>query len=106
VLVASGVDEENTSKPIFDALPPGNKQYYLAVRGRHGSSILPDDPANWSGIAPFLIVLPEKNKQTDKRNHGLDSPQTAKPSEFPANNLGAASRVDGYAHLQRPSSIQ
>jgi hypothetical protein len=89
VLVASGVDEENTSKPIFDALPPGNKQYYLAVRGRHGSSI-----------------LPEKNKQTDKRNHGLDSPQSAKLSEFPANNLGAASRVDGYAHLQRPSSIQ
>jgi hypothetical protein len=75
VLVASGVDEENTSKPIFDALPPGNKQYYLAVRGRHGSSILPDDPANWSGIAPFLIVLPEKNKQTDKRIMGSIPPR-------------------------------
>jgi dienelactone hydrolase len=54
VLIASGIDEEASAKQIFDALPPGDKQYYRAVRGRHGSSILLDDPANWSGIEPFL----------------------------------------------------
>jgi dienelactone hydrolase len=65
-LIASGVDEEDTSKPIFDALPTGNKQYYRAVRGRHGSSILLDDPANWSGIEPFLRAFGKT--RTDVRN--------------------------------------
>jgi hypothetical protein len=101
VLIASGVDEENTSKPIFDALPPGSKQYYLAVGGRHGSSILLDDPANWSGIEPVLESFGrEKINPYDKQIReimGSISLQTGKLSEFLANNLGGASRVDEYS---------
>jgi len=52
--IACGVDEEEVSKLIFEGLPAGNKYYYVAVRGRHGSSILLDDQANWAGVEPFL----------------------------------------------------
>jgi dienelactone hydrolase len=64
VLIACGVDEEDTSKPIFDAVPNSGKLFYRAMDGRHGSSILIDDPDNWNGIIPFLV----KFKQADR--HG------------------------------------
>lgn len=55
-LIACGADNEElqTSKPIFDAIPGRQKVFYHATNGRHGSSILMDDPKNWTGIEPFL----------------------------------------------------
>jgi dienelactone hydrolase len=54
VLVACGEDEDELCGEIFDALPEGQKRYYRAPRGRHGSSILLDDPENWKPIEEFL----------------------------------------------------
>ena len=53
-LIACGVDEASDARPIYDALPGPHNVFYRAVRGRHGASILIDDPANWAGIIPFL----------------------------------------------------
>ena len=54
-LIACGVDEEDTAKPVFDAIPSKQKVFYRAINGRHGASILIDDPENWTGITPFLV---------------------------------------------------
>jgi dienelactone hydrolase len=53
-LIACGVDEEDIAKPVFDAIPSKQKVFYRAIGGRHGASILIDDPKNWAGITPFL----------------------------------------------------
>jgi len=53
-LIACGAEEEDTSKPVFDAISSTQKVFYRAIDGRHGSSILIDDPENWAGITAFL----------------------------------------------------
>src|SRR5262249_43035584 len=54
VFVACGVEEEDLSKPIFEALPGAEKVFYRAGRGRHGSSMLLDDASNWKAVLEFL----------------------------------------------------
>jgi dienelactone hydrolase len=73
VLIVCGVDEEGVSKPIFEALPAGNKFYYAAVRGRHGSSILLDDQANWTSIEPFLRRLAISGRTLRQRSNAARS---------------------------------
>lgn len=55
VFVSCGAGEKSRSKPIFDAVPGGNKTFYLPKKGEHGSSILMDDPEeNWKPVKAFL----------------------------------------------------
>jgi dienelactone hydrolase len=54
VLIACGEDERQLCSDIFAAVPGRHKQFYVAERGRHGSSILYDDPANWAVVEAFL----------------------------------------------------
>ena len=51
---ACGEDEDQLCGEIFRAAPEGRKRYHHADRGRHGSSILLDDPANWRPVEEFL----------------------------------------------------
>jgi dienelactone hydrolase len=69
-LIACGADEEDTAKPVFDAVPSKQKLFYRAVDGRHGSSILIDDPENWAGITPFLVQFEQigKDKSAARTN--------------------------------------
>jgi dienelactone hydrolase len=53
-LIVYAEDEEQTSKPIFDAIPTRDKVFYRATTGKHAASILVDDPGNWNPIEPFL----------------------------------------------------
>jgi dienelactone hydrolase len=57
LLMACGEDEDELCKGIFATIPAGKKTYYRAPRGRHGSSILLDDPANWKPVREFLKSL-------------------------------------------------
>jgi dienelactone hydrolase len=70
-LIACGADEEDTAKPVFDAVPGKQKVFYRAVDGRHGASILVDDPRNWAGITPFLVHFEQagKNKSAARTPH-------------------------------------
>jgi dienelactone hydrolase len=61
-LIACGADEEDTAKPVFDAVPSKQKVFYRAIDGRHGASILVDDPGNWVGITPFLAQFERTRK--------------------------------------------
>jgi dienelactone hydrolase len=62
-LIACGADEEDTAKPVFDAVPSKQKVFYRAGDGRHGASILIDDPRNWAGITPFLVHFEQTGKE-------------------------------------------
>jgi dienelactone hydrolase len=53
-LIVCGEDEETLSKPIFDAVAATEKSFFRAPRGRHGSSLLLDDWANWEPVEEFL----------------------------------------------------
>jgi dienelactone hydrolase len=53
-LIAYGSDEAGISRPIFAALRTGHAVEFHARHGRHGASILLDDPANWEGVETFL----------------------------------------------------
>lgn len=53
VLVLWGRNEEDVSKPIFDALPAGAKWSY-ASRGRHGNAVFFEDPEAWTRVREFL----------------------------------------------------
>jgi hypothetical protein len=70
-LIACGADEEDTAKPAFAAVPSKQKVFYRAVDGRHGASILVDDPGNWTGITPFLthFVHTGKSKSAARTPH-------------------------------------
>jgi len=54
VLIACGEDEHELCHEIYRAIPGEQKRFYIAARGRHGSSILLDDPANWKPVEEFL----------------------------------------------------
>jgi dienelactone hydrolase len=54
VLIACGEDERQLCSTIFAAVPGPDKHLYVAERGRHGSSILYDDPLNWAIVEAFL----------------------------------------------------
>ena len=54
LLIACGEDEDQLCGEIFRSVPEGRKRYYHATRGRHGSSILLDDPENWRPVEQFL----------------------------------------------------
>jgi dienelactone hydrolase len=54
LLIACGEDEEQLCRDIYDTVPEGKKRFYRAARGRHGSSILLDDPENWEPVVSFL----------------------------------------------------
>jgi dienelactone hydrolase len=54
LLMVCGEDEDQSCSEVFRAVPDGHKQYYHAVHGRHGSSILLDDPENWDPVEKFL----------------------------------------------------
>src|ERR1700730_2877861 len=80
-LIACGADEEDTSKPVLDAVPGKQKVLYRAIDGRHGSSILIDDPANWSAITPILsrFVRNGKHDAALPQKTGADSPRSGRP---------------------------
>lgn len=71
-LIACGADEEDTAKPVFDAVPSKQKAFYRAIDGRHGASILVDDPGNWVGITPFLA----QREQTRKDKSAARTPRS------------------------------
>jgi dienelactone hydrolase len=52
--VTCGSEEQETSKPIFDAVKSTDKKFVLPEKGRHGSSILMDDKNNWKEVKIFL----------------------------------------------------
>jgi dienelactone hydrolase len=54
LLIACGEAEEQLCRGIYEAVPEGKKRFYRAARGRHGSSILLDDPQNWEPVVSFL----------------------------------------------------
>jgi dienelactone hydrolase len=74
-LIACGADEEDTAKPVFDAVPSKQKVFYRAIDGRHGASILVDDPGNWVGITPFLAQFEQTRKdKSAARSHSQRVP--------------------------------
>lgn len=57
-LVAYGRDERDAARPVFEGVAATFKRELRASHGRHGSSILLDDPATWAGVRAFLREIP------------------------------------------------
>ena len=55
-LVIWGRNELELSKPIFDALPAGNKHWYQSP-SRHGNAVFFEDPIAWKRLREFLAAL-------------------------------------------------
>jgi dienelactone hydrolase len=73
-LIACGADEEGAAKPVFDAVPSRQKVFYRAMDGRHGATILVDDPGNWVGITPFLAQFEQTRKERCANPHSQRCP--------------------------------
>lgn len=58
VLIVCGWEEEATSRPVFDKVLSAERAFYRSEKGRHGSSILYDDPTSWIAVEQFLKSLP------------------------------------------------
>lgn len=52
--IAAAPDEEALSRPVYEAVRSARKTFFLAPAGRHGASILTEDPANWASLRAFL----------------------------------------------------
>jgi dienelactone hydrolase len=57
VACGTGREEKELAQPIYDAVSPPKKTFFVASKGNHGASILLDDPANWNSVKTFLTGL-------------------------------------------------
>lgn len=69
--VAAAPDEEALSRPVFETIATTRKTFFLAPSGRHGASILGEDPANWASLRAFLRPYQPPREVTMETEDGV-----------------------------------
>lgn len=57
IACGASANEQESARQIYEAATSKQRTFYVAKKGRHGSSILMDDAANWDSVQKFLTAF-------------------------------------------------